>query len=335
MRILRSPFARRTPAPVMRPTRWLSVLAFAGLAAVAGCADPTGLRLGEESQSATFLSDALPTMPPLHSLFTGPREDPAPAIDRYGVRLRAAVVPVDTALAAPPMGLRIEVTAANESDGPVSLPVRGCTVWPEVHGDPGRDGEPLWVPSGECMQQPHTVSLEPGEEHTFSFLAHDAMLAGALEDGRYYFTARFRHADETLPLEAGSADVRLRVPDLAFHVQVDDPREGVRARLRVENRNPTPVHLEWGHCALGFELYRDPDLTDDPARLEEQRSCLDYLAIAVVEPGSSLEAEEFDYTAPGRSGRNPDLQPGEYHLVVTARLNWRTYRFPMGTITVR
>jgi hypothetical protein len=62
---------------------------------------------------------------------------------------------------------------------------------------------------------------------------------------------------------------------------------------------------------------------------------MDHLATGTLAPGAELEAREFSYAPASHSGRNPGLRPGTYRLVVRLDLNWRSYLFPMGTLTVR
>jgi hypothetical protein len=281
-------------------------------------------------QDRTFISDSLV---PQHAFALAPRLAAAP-VEHDGLLYSARVVPVDADVGAGPMSLRIVVDVRNPGSDAVNLTVAGCTVWPEFY-QPHVGSEPVWVPQGTCAQAPYNVSIGAGETRSLDFLAYEVMLAHGLDDGRYAVTALFRLPHTTLRLDAGTADVRLYVPNLAFHVLVDEAGGRPTATVRVENRNAVPVPLEWGNCAVGFELHRDADLADAPLRLERERVCLGYLAMDVVAAGAVLEAREFSYTPASHSGRNPELQPGTYHLVVALRLNWRTYRFPMGTLTVR
>ncbi|MBW3570411.1 MAG: hypothetical protein KY467_04835 [Gemmatimonadetes bacterium] len=283
---------------------------------------------GGRSTEATFSSESL--IP--GAGFARPAQSAAPAVAYGGITFQASVLPVDTALDAGTMGLRIQVRARNPSAETVRLPVRGCTVWPEFYDNPDGTGTPVWVPQGQCAQEPYDVMLAPGEEKVFDFLAYDVMLASGLEDGRYYIVARFHHADTTLRLHAGSADVRLRLPNMAYHVRVDDREGGLWARVRVENRNPGPVRLEFGACAVGLELYQNADLTGDPIRLGADRVCPAYLAVRTLGAGAVLDAPEFEYRLSDRATRG--VPRGAYHLAVRLELNARTYRFPMGTVRV-
>ncbi|CAN5813832.1 hypothetical protein BH23GEM3_BH23GEM3_19920 [soil metagenome] len=302
--------------------------------ALAGCGSlltgPLSLEEGWRME-ATFLSESL--IPAAN--FARQAEAPPPAVEYGGVTLQASVVPVDTASDAGTMGLNIEVRARNTSAETVRLPVRGCTVWPEFHDGAERTGDPVWVPRGACAQAPYEVVLAPGEEHAFGFHAYDVMLAQGVEDGRYYVTARFHQRNETLRLSAGSADVRLRVPNLAFRIRVEEGLTGgLSARVRVENRNPGAVRLEYGACAVGFELHRDAELAGKGIPLYPPRGhvCPDYLVIAGLAPGEVLEPREFEYRVSKRATQG--VPRGVYHLAVTLNLNARTYRFPGGTVRV-
>lgn len=303
-------------------------LVFGAAVVLAGCGSLLPGPIGVEEGERTFTSEALSSAAFGHAV-----EASAGEVERGSVSFRALVVPRDTGLDQGAMSLVVRVEARNRSAAAVTLPVRGCTVWPEFHAAPERAGPPAWVPGGECAQAPYEVVLAPGEVRAFDFLAHDAMLAHGVEDGRYFVVAALRLADETLRLNAGSADVRLRLPGMAFHVRVDDRAGGgLAARLRVENRNPGPVHLEFGACAVGVELYRDAALKGEAIPLHHDLACPMYLAIRRLEPGQVLEARELRHEVSGRTVRG--VPAGEYNLAVTLHLNWRTYRFPMGTVRV-
>lgn len=304
---------------------------FVASGVLAGCGlltAPLSLEEGSRAE-ATFTSGSLPPA----GDFSMRTRSPGPPVEDGGVSLQAAVVPEDTALDAGTMGLSIQVRARNESAETVTLPVRGCTVWPEFYDHPDATGEPLWVPEGQCMQQPYVVVLAPGEEEVFHFLAYDGMLAHGLEDGRYHVVARFRHAGRTFRLDAGTADVRLRLPNMAYHVRVEEHAGGgLAAEVRVENRNPGVVQLEFGACAVGLELHDDPDLTGNAIPLHHGRVCPAYLASGRLGPGEVLEAREFEFSVSGSATRR--VASGVYHLAVTLELNARRYRFPMGTVRV-
>lgn len=310
-------------------TSCVVILASAVLAACGHLPTTPLLLDGGRRVEATFTSGSL--QPSVN--FSRRAENPAPPVEYGGIMLEAAVVPVDTALDAGTMGLSIQVRAQNPSTETVTLPVRGCTVWPEFYDDPDRAGEPEWVPQGQCAQQPYEVVLAPGEEKIFHFLAYDVMLADGLEDGRYYVTAQFRHADKTIHLDAGSADVRLRLPNMAYHVQVEEHGGGgLSAQVRVENQNPGAVQLEFGACAVGFELYRNAEFAGNAIPLRTGMVCPAYLAIRKLEPGEVLEAPEFEHRVSDRATRG--VPSGVYNLAVTLELNARIYRFPVGTVRV-
>jgi hypothetical protein len=284
------------------------------------------------SLTRTFDSDALV---PQHAFAASPRAAAEP-VEHAGLLYSAEVVPVRLQPHQPPTSLNVVARVRNPTASAVSLTVNGCTAWPEFYA-PGQStaGHPVWMPQGQCRQAPYTVELQPGGDRAFEFLAHDVMLAHGLEDGRYDVVARVNLPDATLRLDAGTADVRLMVPNLLFHVRVDDDNGRPAAAVRIENRNADAVYLEWGHCAVGFELHAAADLSDAPQRIERERVCMDYLATTTVAPGAELEAKEFSYSPASHAGRNSALRPGTYQLVVRLDLNWRSYRFPMGTLTVR
>jgi hypothetical protein len=314
----------------MQSSRAVVAASITALVTLAGCsASPFEVPGGSRQQ--TFLSEAL--LPA--DAFSRPVRAAAAPVEHDGILYSAAVVPSEAGLEAGPMSLRVVVHVLNPADSTVRLDVEGCTVWPEFRrsGSTHSVLHPHWTPYGQCAHAPYIVEIAAGATHSLSFLAYDVMLAHALEDGRYDVTALFRLRGTTLRLDAGTADVRLMVPNLAFHVGLEEQHGRPTARVRVENRNPVPVRLEWGHCAVGFELHAHSDHSDAPQQLERERLCLDYLATGVIAPGETLDAREFTYTAQG--ARNPDVRPGTYHVVVTLRMNWRTYRFPMGTLVVR
>jgi hypothetical protein len=319
-----SPSLNRTP----HRAAVISVLALFMTTACTGSA----FDLEGGSLARTFDSAALV---PAHAFAVSARSAAEP-VEHAGLLYSAEVVPVRLQPHQAPTSLNVVVHVRNPSASPVSLTVNGCTVWPEFHA-PGQSvaGSPIWTPQGQCMQSPYTVELQPGGAHPFDFLAYDVMLAHGLEDGRYDVVARVNLPGVTLRLDAGTADVRLMVPNLRFHVRVDEDSGRPAAAIRLENRNTDAVYLEWGHCAVGFELHAAADLSDTPQRIERERVCMDYLATGTLAPGADLEAKEFSYTPAAHSGRNAGLRPGTYHLVVRLDLNWRAYRFPMGTLTVR
>jgi hypothetical protein len=320
-----------SPPPRLRFTDRSAVTAMFALVLATACTE-SAFDLAGGSMARTFDSDALV---PAHAFAATPR-DAAEPVEHAGLLYSAEVVAVRLQPHQAPTSLMVVAWVRNPSASPVSLTVNGCTVWPEFHA-PGKSvtGDPVWTPQGQCGQAPYTVVLQPGGEHAFEFLAHDAMLAHGLEDGRYDVIARVNLPDITLRLDAGTADVRLMVLNLRFHVRVDEDNGRPAARIRIENRNPDAVYLEWGHCAVGFELHAAADLSDAPQHIERERLCMDYLATTTVAPGAELEAKEFSYSPASHSGRNPELRPGTYQLVVRLDLNGRSYRFPMGSLTVR
>lgn len=301
-------------------------------AAVAACGNlltgPGALSLeGGRSAEGTFKSGSLQ---PAGDFSSQPRI-PGPPVEYGGISFQAFVLPVDTALDAGPMGLSVQVRARNESSEALTLPVGGCTVWPEFYDAPDPTSEPEWVPEGQCAQGPYEVVLEPGQEEIFHFLAYDVMLADGLEDGRYHVFARFNHADRTLRLDAGTADVRLRLPNMVYQVRVEEHGgRGLAAEVQVENRNAGVVQLEFGACAAGIELYENPELTGSPIALRHGRICPSYLAGRRLAPGEVLEVPEFQFSVSRSDIRH--VPRGVYQLAVTLELNARTYRFPMGTV---
>jgi hypothetical protein len=262
--------------------------------------------------------------------------EPPPAERQIGnLFYRAEVIPEDTSLDSDPMSLWITVRVRNPTDQSVELPVQGCTVWPEVYGSPARSEEPVWAPEGVCAQQPYSVWLAPGATREFSFLAYDAMLGGNLPDGRYYFNALFRQPDDTLVLPAGSGDVRLRVPGLAYRVRLrSEDREAVRAEVTVINRNEQRVRVTFGHCASGMKLYRDDDRQEPVPQGGSDRVCLLYLAVRDVEPGDSLLPDEFARSFSLSDLVEGRLEQGRYFVSVSLGHNWRTYEFPAGVLTL-
>lgn len=123
------------------------------------------------------------------------------------------------------------------------------------------------------------------------------------------------------------------MPLRPYHVRVKEHAGGgLAARVRVENRNPGVVQLEFGACGVGLELHDDPDLTGNAIPLHHGRVCPAYLAGRRLGPGEVLEAREFEFSVSGSATRR--VASGVYHLAVTLELNARTYRFPMGTVRV-
>jgi hypothetical protein len=313
-------------SPPPRPTRFLLPLLAAALVA---CGGPL-FDVPGGGQEQTFTSESL--LPA--AAFARPLRAPAAPVAVDGLLYSADVQSTTMGPQNGPMSLVVRVHVRNPGPGAARLNVDGCTVIPEFRHAGSQQAEPDWTPAIGCAQAPYGVDIAAGATHTFEFLAYDAMLAAALEDGRYDVVARFRLPGRVLRLDAGTADVRLMVPNLAFHVSVDEDGGWPGARVRVENRNDVSVGLEWGHCAVGFEVHERADRSDAPVALERERVCLMYLATGSIPAGGSLEAREFSYRASAQTGRNPALRAGTYHLVVTLRLNWRTYRFPMGTLVV-
>lgn len=303
-------------------------------AALGTCADGpdslgpfTGMRLASADSVFVFDEPDLGSDPGL------PLEQPAPDTLVGSLLYGAFVDPVDTAVSDDPMDLWMRVRVTNPADTPATLPVRGCTVWPEVYDSPDRDAPPLWVPAGQCAEDPYSVGIEPGDSAELSFLAYDGMLGYALPDGRYYVTLRFRRATDSLRLDAGSADVRLRKPGLTYHVSLSQEGAAVHARVTVANANDVPVPLEFGACSLGIDVYRDVRRTQRLASWRGPYVCAGYLAIATLQPGDSLTAREFesDFVLGWLGGK---VTPGVYYLAVQLGLNWRTLEFPLGVVSI-
>lgn len=299
-----------------------------GIAAMAGCQDgffgsDDGVRVASFDSTYQFAyedpgADA-----------SRPLESPAPP-RRIGELLYGArAIPEDTSLASEPMSLRIEVTVQNPTTEAVDLPVRGCTVLPRAYASPARLEPPVWIPVWGCAQAPYSRTIEPGGETEFSLQAHDAMLADGLPDGRYYWTAEFRSVGRTLELEAGSGDVRLRVPGLSYHVRVEgEGSNAVRAQVELTNRNDVVTRISYGACALSLRLYGDADRTRFIRDWRPPGVCQGYLAGADVPPGSSHAPSEFEARFPVETVEG--LASGRYHLSVVLRHNWRSYEFPVG-----
>ncbi len=265
-----------------------------------------------------------------------PAELPPPEQQVGSLLYRASVIPEDTSLASGPMSLWVTVTARNPTPNRIELTVAGCTVWPEAYEELQRTGQPLWVPQGECMQQQYSRFVAAGDTAQFSFLAYDVMLADAMPDGRYYWNARFRFPNDSLLLRAGSGDVRLRVPGLSYRVQVQQENQDViRVQVVVTNLNEETTQITFGHCALGLALYRDGDRTDLAYSWRSQDVCLMYLAAAAIEPGASLQPDEF--TRSFRRSRlvEAGLSPGLYYMSAELTHDARMYQFPVGTLEVR
>jgi hypothetical protein len=315
-----------TPLRTRPLLRLVSTVLWAPLIAAAGCSNgPFILSPAERAQ--VFAAESLAGAATL----TGAVREPAPAVTHGGLRYGASVTRHAGTPATGPLSLWIVVDVTNPGGSAVSLPVLGCTVRPEFR--PAGAEVPVWSPLTDgCAQAPYVVELAAGATHRFTFLAYDAMLL-SIEDGRYDLTARVHLPDTVLRLDAGTADVLLGLPNVAYHVTVSDDGGRPSARVRVENLNAEPLALAWGACAVGFELHRRADLSDEPVRLGQDRTCERYLASGSVAPGAIFDAREFEYTL--RGDRSPGVGPGRYELVVTFRLNWRTYRFPMGPIMLR
>lgn len=276
------------------------------------------------------------TYPDLGSDPLRPFEPPPPPRQIGPLLYQAVVVPEDTTLSSDPMRLWIKVIVENPMSEPVELRVEGCTVWPRAYATPARSRAPLWIPGGQCVQEPYTRTLLPAAATEFSFLAHDPMLAYGLPDGRYYFSADFRRANDILSLSAGSGDVRLRVPGLSYRVQVQrDGAHAVRAAVSITNLNDVPTRVTFGDCALSLMVYRDTERTDLVRYWHAKNVCLHYGAVRDIAPGASLERREFTSTFRVETLTQEGLNADEYHLSVALSHNWRTYEFPVGVIEVR
>lgn len=263
-----------------------------------------------------------------------PFETPPPDTLIDGLLYRAFPVIVDTALASPPMNLWMNVRVTNPSDSTATLRVRGCPVWPELYATPDRSQEAAWIPEDGCQQFPFTKVIAANDSLDFGFLAHDAMLGWSIPDGRYYLTLRFRRAADTLVFKAGSADVRLEKPGLAFRVSLDQEGDSIRASLTVENMNDVSVPLEFGACAVNLSLFRDEARTDLAARWGRPYGCPDYLRLETLRPGEAITPGEFRTSFGAAELGDQDLDGGRYFLVVELDLNWRTLSFPIGVIDV-
>jgi hypothetical protein len=264
-----------------------------------------------------------------------PVEPPPPEQQIGSLLYRASVIPDDTSLSSAPMSLWVRVNVQNATPDRIELPVVGCTVWPETYEGPQRAGKPLWVPQGECMQEPYSRFLGPGDTAQFSFLAYDVMLADAMPDGRYYWNAHLRRQSDTLILRAGSGDVRLRVPGLRYRVQVRlENRHVVRTQVVLTNLNQEVTRVTFGDCSLSLALYRDAERTELAHSWYAQDVCLDYLAVADIEADASLQPDEFTRLFQASRLADAGLNARQYYLSVALSHNARTYEFPVGTMEI-
>ena len=276
----------------------------------------------------------------LFILTTGCSEGPL-TVQEEGIRLgdliyRAEIIPENTSLGSDPMSLRAVVTVFNPTEGLVTLDVSPCTVSMRAY-EAVPDGALLWEPGGECPFPPQTITFEPGTSQSFEIDMSSAGLAWGLPDGRYFFTALFHLADETIELPAGSAEVRFAVPGLRYDVETTmtktDPRS-LEAFLTVTNENDEVVRLCYGACSLNLFVYRTADRSEAPVfdvRARSRITCPDYLATMDLQPGVSLLAEEFQLRVPVADVLGETLETGRYYFSVSLEHNWRTHSFEAGS----
>ena len=279
----------------------------------------------------------------LFILATGCSEGPLTAQEE-GIRLgdliyRAEIIPENTSLESDPMSLRAVVTVFNPTGRLVTLNVSSCTVSIRAY-EAVPYGALLWEPGGECPFPPQTITFEPGTSQSFEFHTAEVWLAWGLPDGRYFFTALFRLADETIELPAGSAEVRFAVPGLRYDVETTmtktDPRS-LEAFLTVTNENDEVVRLWYGSCSLNLFVYRTADRSEAPVfdvlsfYARSRIACPDYLAIADLQPGASLLAEEFQLRIPVADVLGDTLEAGRYYFSVSLEHNLRTQSFEAGS----
>lgn len=273
-----------------------------------------------------------------------PAEPPGPGHVTDSLVYEARVTAVDTSISSDPMSLWITAAAHNPTSDTVELAVQACAVRVEAHREPARSGAPVRVrtPDVCALLEPYSVVLPPGATAESGGLLGEAHLSESFPaDGRYYFTVRLLLQGDTITLPAGSADVRLRVPGLAYHVRLNQvSSHSARVEVGVTNRNDGPVRLTMGPCAPEMRLYRDEARTELVRRWYGRgKACPGVLLIRDVEAGASIRpprARTLSVSQLIRPGGfdQGGIDRGLYHLSVVLGHNWRPYEFPAGPIYI-
>jgi hypothetical protein len=304
------------------------LVALAGATLLAACNDPAlGPFLGFAFApvDSTFVIDAsIPGPPP-----------ETPEAERLvgSLLYHARVSPRDTSLSSPLMGLESRVTVRNPADTAVALPFALCGL--EAYGDPSREDR-IWRSAGSfCAQTPDTIRLAPQDSAVYASDVDAQTLAEGFVDGRYYFTVQLRAATDTLALNAGSSDVRLRVPGLAFHVVAYRSDNHLMVWVTFVNRNSVPVHVQYGTCALAVSLFRDAAYSDFAAGWSSGRLCVDIGPTQLLlEPGAWHTSLEFNGSyAPSRLVKQ-GVDEGRHYLSSSLEVNRRPYVFPLGAMVI-
>ncbi len=245
-----------------------------------------------------------------------------------------------------PVSIRTVVTVTNTSKQRVHTGIRGCTVLLRAYRTLARSGAPVWdqAQAVGCMQDPMRLSLAPGESREFETGA-DAwhVLSDSTPPGRYYFSALFRLADQTLELPAGDVELTPRQEGLAYRATSrlawGWPAE-LETRATITNTTRRPVHIEYGACSLQIRAYRTPERSGSPVWYSERRQpadgsgsygCPAYLAMHTIAPGESFSPPEFKERIPVKEILADSLPNGRYYFTGRLELNSRsTAEFKIG-----
>lgn len=133
-------------------------------------------------------------------------------------------------------------------------------------------------------------------------------------------------------------DATFAVESREYAVSLRRDGPGVRAEVTLINRDEVPIYLEFGACPLHLLLYRNAARTFFVAPWPTPYACPLYLAFATLEPGASLEADEFGRTFDVSQLAGWKLPSGRYFLSVALDLslenNLLTPHFPLGELEI-
>jgi hypothetical protein len=230
-----------------------------------------------------------------------------------------------------PTRVRTLITVQNRAGRPVDLAVRGCTEGVRAYRDPARTvpALPHAYRGAQCMQDPFTIALSPGESREFETgMDADRFLGDSLPPGRYYLSATVRLRDRTVEIPAGDVVMSTGLGALRYQASVGVDGSTLRGRGVVVNAGGRPVSVEYGSCALNLRAYRTAARTGPPAWRSEERQpyggggfygCDAVGHGAVIAPGDSLA--RFGVESPVIEVLGDSLPDGRYWFTAVIELN--------------
>ncbi len=239
-----------------------------------------------------------------------------------------------------PVLLQPTVTLSNSGAQPVTVQLDGCTVRLRVFREEPGAAPPVWDWERrrgiQCMQDPYTVTLAPGQSREIqdSFDAQ-VVLGDSLPPGHYFFTISFQRSAGAIELPAGDASLDFGVEGLSYHAETqltDTAPRQLRTEVTVTNTSNRRVRIEYGHCALSIRAYRTPERSGKPAWDERRlgRPCPLYLAGNTLRPGESISPSQFRSSIPVPEILGDSLPEGRYYFSANLELNGQMAAIPAG-----